>query len=196
MYRPINRAFARALTAKSTRLPQYSPRNLTCVRKKTAYNPVSSHSRKLKPAFSHLCKNNYMPLSYEFKQLYFGMRDAITMARHYEREETKMKNTLSRKAAYIGAGAGLVIFAIFGLLPGSLLGGAAGIKFAGLLFTLPLEPGIVSRMIVLASMLVGVVVSGITIVTATSTTGWLLGRVMDASGQQLDSESAVMNQNK
>ena len=107
-----------------------------------------------------------------------------------------MKNTLSRKAAYIGAGAGLVIFAIFGLLPGSLLGGAAGIKLAGLLFTLPLEPGIVSRMIVLASMLVGVVVSGITIVTATSTTGWLLGRVMDASGQQLDSESAVMNQNK
>ena len=59
------------------------------------------------------------------------MRDAITIARHYEQEETKMKNTLSRKAAYIGAGAGLVLFAIFGLLPGSLLGGAAGIKFAG-----------------------------------------------------------------
>ena len=107
-----------------------------------------------------------------------------------------MKNTLSRKAAYIGAGAGLVLFAIFGLLPGSLLGGAAGIKFAGLLFSLPLEPGIVSRIIVLTSMLVGVVVSGITIVTATSTTGWLLGRVIDASGHQLDSESAVMSQNK
>ena len=95
-----------------------------------------------------------------------------------------MKNTLSRKAAYIGAGAGLVIFAIFGLLPGSLLGGAAGIKFAGLLFTLPLEPGLISRTIVLASMLMGVVVSGITIVTATSTTGWLLGRVLDASAHQ------------
>lgn len=107
-----------------------------------------------------------------------------------------MKNTLSRKAAYIGAGSGLVLFAIFGLLPGSLLGGAAGIKLAGLLFTLPLEPGIVSRMIVLASMLVGVVVSGITIVTATSTTGWLLGRVIDASGQQLDPESAVMSKIK
>ena len=107
-----------------------------------------------------------------------------------------MKNTLSRKAAYIGAGAGLVLFAIFGLLPGSLLGGAAGLKFAGLLFTLPLEPGIVSRIIVLTSMLAGVVVSGITIVTATSTTGWLLGRVIDASGHQLDSESAVMSQNK
>jgi hypothetical protein len=42
-------------------------------------------------------------------------------------------------------------------------------------------------------MLVGVVVSGITIVTATSTTGWLLGRVIDASGHQLDPESAVMS---
>ncbi len=90
-----------------------------------------------------------------------------------------MKNSLSRKTAYIGAGAGLVLFAIFGLLPGSLLGGAAGIKFAGMLFSLPLEPGIISRAIVLASMLMGVVVSGIAIVTATSTTGWLLGSVMD-----------------
>ena len=54
-----------------------------------------------------------------------------------------MKTTLSRKTAYIGAGAGLVLFAIFGLLPGSLLGGAAGIKFAGMLFGLPLEPGVV-----------------------------------------------------
>jgi hypothetical protein len=44
-----------------------------------------------------------------------------------------MKTTLSRKTAYIGAGAGMVLFAIFGLLPGSLLGGAAGIKLAGML---------------------------------------------------------------
>jgi hypothetical protein len=50
-----------------------------------------------------------------------------------EKEDTKMKTTLSRKTAYIGAGAGLVLFAIFGLLPGSLLGGAAGIKLAGML---------------------------------------------------------------
>jgi hypothetical protein len=108
----------------------------------------------------------------------------------------KMKNSYSRQTAYIGAGAGLVLFAIFGLLPGSLLGGAAGIKFAGLLFTLPLEPGIVSRIIVLASMLVGVVVSGITIVTATSTTGWLLGQIIDVTGHQHASESTVMIRNK
>ena len=92
-----------------------------------------------------------------------------------------MKTTLSRKAAYIGAGAGLVLFALFGLLPGSLLGGAAGIKFAGMLFGLPLEPGVVSKSIVLLSMLVGVMVSGIAIITATSTAGWLVGNVIDAA---------------
>ena len=106
-----------------------------------------------------------------------------------------MKNSLSRKIAFIGAGAGLVLFAIFGLLPGSLLGGAAGLKFAGMLFTLPLEAGIISRTIVLASMLMGVMVSGIAIVTATSTTGWLLGRVIDASVHQaaLEAEAIVRN---
>jgi hypothetical protein len=90
-----------------------------------------------------------------------------------------MNTTLSRKATYIGAGAGLVLFAVFGLLPGSLLGGAAGIKLAGMLFGLPLDPGIISRAIVLASMLVGVVAAGITIVTATSTLGWLAGRALE-----------------
>jgi len=106
-----------------------------------------------------------------------------------------MKTTISRKSTYIGVGAGMVLFAIFGLLPGSILGGAAGIKFAGILFGLPLEPGMVSRAIVLASMLVGVLVSGIAIITATSTAGWLLGRVLDPSmsmAQDTAQEKAVI----
>ncbi|MBS1125621.1 MAG: hypothetical protein H6Q98_559 [Nitrospirae bacterium] len=49
-----------------------------------------------------------------------------------------MKNSIAKKGAYIGAGAGLVLFAIFGLLPGSLLGGAMGINIAGWMFGLPL----------------------------------------------------------
>lgn len=92
-----------------------------------------------------------------------------------------MKTSISRKAAYIGAGAGLVLFALFGLLPGSFLGGAAGIKLAGLLFGLPLEPGIISRSVVLASMLVGVLVAGVVIVTATSSLGWIAGRIAEAA---------------
>ncbi len=90
-----------------------------------------------------------------------------------------MKNRIAKKTAYGGAGAGLVLFALFGLMPGSLMGGVAGINIAGWFFGLPLEPGIIPRVIVLASMLVGVLVSGVGIVTATSTFGWIIGRVLE-----------------
>ena len=91
-----------------------------------------------------------------------------------------MKTMIARKTAYIGAGAGLVLFALFGLMPGSLLGGAMGINIAGWLFGLPLKSGLISRIIVLASMLIGVLVSGIAIVTATSAVGWLVGKVLES----------------
>jgi hypothetical protein len=95
-----------------------------------------------------------------------------------------MKNSIAKKGAYIGAGAGLVLFAIFGLLPGSLLGGAMGINIAGMLFGLPLA-------IVLVSMLVGVLVAGIVIVTATTTVGWLAGRLMEGSAAHEGKEAAA-----
>jgi hypothetical protein len=106
----------------------------------------------------------------------------LTKAREHnkQKEEMTMKTTISRKTAYIGAGAGLVLFALFGLMPGSLLGGAAGINIAGWLFGLPLQPGLLSRIIVLASMLIGVLVAGIVIVTATSSVGWLVGKVLES----------------
>jgi len=108
-----------------------------------------------------------------------------------------MKTTIAKKTALIGAGAGLVLFALFGLIPGSLLGGAAGIKLAGSLYGLPLESGLVARTVVLASMFVGIVVSGITIVTATSTAGWLVGNTADAmlqsSAKTTEARVAVKN---
>lgn len=91
-----------------------------------------------------------------------------------------MKTSISKKAAYIGAGAGLVLFALFGLLPGSLIGGAVGINIAGWLCGLPLESGLMARAIVLASMLAGVLTAGIAVVTATSSLGWLAGRLAEA----------------
>jgi len=103
-----------------------------------------------------------------------------------------MKTTIARKTAYIGAGAGLVLFALFGLLPGSLLGGAMGINIAGWFFGLPLQPGLISRVIVLASMLIGVLVAGIVMVTTTSTIGWLVGKVLEsgASVKEMDEAKA------
>lgn len=110
----------------------------------------------------------------------FGTLDAKYRSKQSEKEEFIMKTTIARKTAYLGAGAGLVLFALFGLMPGSLLGGAMGINIAGWLFGLPLQPGILSRMIVLASMLLGVLVAGIVIVTATSSIGWLAGKVLES----------------
>jgi hypothetical protein len=104
-----------------------------------------------------------------------------------KKEDTIMKTTMTRKATYIGAGAGLVLFALFGLLPGSLLGGAMGLNVAGWLFGLPVQPGIVARIIVLAAMLIGVLVSGIVMVTATSTIGWLIGMVLESGSHAKES---------
>jgi hypothetical protein len=132
-------------------------------------------SKKNVPLFS-LLQKIFAPDPCEISNLLFGMTDAIKRARQNEREGTKMKNIRSNQGAYAGAGAGLVLFGLFGLLPGSLIGGAMGISAAGMLFGLPLEPGLLSRMIVLGSMLLGIMVSGIMIVTASSSIGWLVGQ--------------------
>ena len=98
-----------------------------------------------------------------------------------------MKTSIARRTAYIGAGAGLVLFALFGLMPGSLLGGAMGINIAGWLFGLPLQPGLISRVIVLACMLIGILVAGIVIVTAFSTLGWLVGKLIESGAPAKES---------
>jgi len=98
-----------------------------------------------------------------------------------KKEETKMKETrYTKKLAYMGAGCGVVLFAVFGLLPGSFLGGVMGLNIAGTLLGLPLASGVVSRLIVAASMVMGVMVSGLMFITASSVTGWLIGTVVDA----------------
>ncbi|MBI5100901.1 MAG: hypothetical protein HZB33_03600 [Nitrospirae bacterium] len=75
-----------------------------------------------------------------------------------------MKNTnYSKKMTLIGAGCGVVLFAVFGLLPGSFLGGVMGLNLAGMLMGFPVASGIASRLIVAASMVIGVMVSGITL---------------------------------
>lgn len=90
-----------------------------------------------------------------------------------------MKERFSKKLTYMGAGCGVVLFAIFGLLPGSFLGGVMGLNIAGSLLGTPVTAGIASRLIVAASMVVGVMVSGILFVTASSLVGWLIGTVVD-----------------
>jgi hypothetical protein len=95
-----------------------------------------------------------------------------------------MKNTAyTKNLTYIGAGAGVVLFAVFGLLPGSFLGGVMGLNLSGSLLGTPVSSGILSRVIVAVSMVIGVMVAGIIFITASATMGWLVGTVVDAIRQ-------------
>jgi hypothetical protein len=97
------------------------------------------------------------------------------------KEDRKMKtNEMAKKGLYTGAGAGLALFAILGLLPGSFIGGMIGINIAGSIFGLPLEPSLVPRLIVGASMILGVFLSGVIFVVGTSSLGWLIGTSIDS----------------
>jgi hypothetical protein len=90
-----------------------------------------------------------------------------------------MKREMAKKGLYIGAGAGLVLFAIVGLLPGSFLGGVIGLNIAGSIFGTPLGPSLMPRIIVGASMLLGIFISGVVFVVGTSLLGWVLGHAID-----------------
>ncbi len=87
---------------------------------------------------------------------------------------------LSKKFTYIGVGVGLVLFALVGLLPGSLLGGVMGLNIVGTLFGFPVTSGVLQRIIIAASMLLGVMVTAIIFVVGCSTAGWLIGTAVDA----------------
>ena len=71
-----------------------------------------------------------------------------------------MHHKWAQAATYIGAGIGLIIFAFFGLLPGSFIGGAIGLSLAGKLFGTPLVPSLFPKMIIAASMAFGSVLFG------------------------------------
>lgn len=108
------------------------------------------------------------------------MVTALYIYKKREKEDTKMKEGYTKKLAYIGAGCGVVLFAVFGLLPGSFFGGVMGLNIAGTLLGFPVASGVVSRLIVAASMVLGVMVSGIIFITASTTAAWLIGTVVDA----------------
>lgn len=87
---------------------------------------------------------------------------------------------MAKKGLYIGAGAGLVLFAITGLLPGSFIGGVLGLNIAGSIYGMPLTSALMPRLIVGISMLIGVLVSGIIFISTSATAGWLIGYVIDS----------------
>ena len=85
---------------------------------------------------------------------------------------------LSTKLAYLGGGIGIGLFAVFGLLNASFIGGIFGINIVGSLFGYPIPSTLFARMIIAFSMLTGVMVTGMLFIIAGMLSGWLLGTAM------------------
>ncbi|MGO9013443.1 MAG: hypothetical protein ACLQF0_00545 [Dissulfurispiraceae bacterium] len=97
---------------------------------------------------------------------------------------------MAKKGLYTGIGAGLVLFALTGLLPGSFIGGVVGLNIAGRIFGLPLTASVLPRIIVSVSMVLGVMLAGVVFVVGFSLLGWLVGHAVDTirHGKRIERE--------
>ncbi len=86
---------------------------------------------------------------------------------------------MANKGLYIGTGAGLIMFVLLGLLPGSLIGGAIGLQLSAAIFGSPVEAALIPRIIIALSMVVGILGSAFVFVVGTSVLGWAAGLVVD-----------------
>lgn len=93
-----------------------------------------------------------------------------------------MKERFSNKLSYIGAGTGIALFAVFGLMPGAYIGGILGVNTANTLFGMGGgAPSLFHRVLTAAGMLTGVMVAGLMFVVAGACLGWLTGLVIDVA---------------
>lgn len=71
----------------------------------------------------------------------------------------------SRRCGWIAIG--LILLLLQGMLPGSILGGIAGLKSAGMMFGLHTGSDLLYRLFVLGGMITGLMVSAIVVMTLT-----------------------------
>ena len=100
-------------------------------------------------------------------------------------------NEIARKGLYVGTGAGIVLFALAGLLPGSLIGGVIGLQVSESIFGGPMGSALMPRMILAVSMIMGVVVSALVCILGTGMLGWSLGFVVDALKRHEETEAEM-----
>ena len=105
-------------------------------------------------------------------------------------------NEIAKKGLYVGTGAGIVLFALAGLLPGSLIGGVIGLQVSESLFGGPLGSAVLPRIILAVSMVMGVVASALICVLGSGMLGWSLGFVVDAlkSREEIEVEMVTESQ--
>ena len=103
-------------------------------------------------------------------------KDTIQNGQNGQKSQGGTKGeALSTKLAYLGGGIGIGLFAVFGLLNASFIGGILGINIVGSLFGYPIPSTLFARMIIAFGMLTGVMVTGMLFIIAGTLCGWLLG---------------------
>jgi len=100
----------------------------------------------------------------------------------------KTRDNTAKKAGLVGACIGLVLFAVVGILYGSLIGGTMGLGIVNTVLGVAAGATLVSRLVVAASMLAGVIVSGIMFITVCTSAGWLAGYIIGAIREPKASE--------
>ncbi|NOX21121.1 MAG: hypothetical protein GXO99_07700 [Nitrospirae bacterium] len=91
-----------------------------------------------------------------------------------------MKTSWSNRLSYLGAGISIALFIIFGFMPGTLVSGLIGLKILSLIFGMPVEPSVFSRLFLAVCIFFGVFITALVFVVAGTTVGWLLGLAIDS----------------
>jgi hypothetical protein len=99
------------------------------------------------------------------------------------KEGPSMKQHLAQRLGYVGAGTGLALFAIFGLMPGAYLGGLLGLNMANSLFGMDMLPTLLHRVLTALGMLAGVIMAGFMFTVGGACLGWLAGLGIEAVGR-------------
>lgn len=94
----------------------------------------------------------------------------------------------AKKGLYVGAGAGLVLFILGGLLMGSLIGGVIGLKVITAITGAPLGGAIVSRTLLAVSMLAGIMTSAAVCIMGPGLIGWSIGYLIDSARVEVATE--------
>lgn len=90
---------------------------------------------------------------------------------------------MAKTGLYVGTGAGIILFALLGVLPGSFIGGVIGMKMAEMMFGMPMAGELLPRLMVAVSMIMGVMAAAVVFIMGTGVLGWTVGFVADAIKQ-------------
>lgn len=100
------------------------------------------------------------------------------MASKDKAQKAEGKRNLTNDLTFVGGGAGLALYAVFGLMNASFIGGVLGLNLAGMIFGYPVESSIMARALVALGMLGGVMACGLFFIAAGSVAGWIAGKVL------------------